>query len=100
MGYRFEAGTVFVSNNFHINANNAEYPEATRFNPERFPPYEAVANVRFMNQHVMDVLQGHIGWGSGRRICAGWNVGWKNMFITFSRLLYCFDFYEDPVLAL
>jgi len=50
-----------------------------------------------MNDHVLDVLQGHYGWGVGRRVCVGWNVGWKNMFITFSRMLYCFDFIEDPV---
>src|SRR5271170_6911941 len=52
-----------------------------------------------MNEHVQDVLQGHLGFGSGRRVCVGWNVGWKNMFIVFSRLLYCFDFIEDPVLS-
>jgi hypothetical protein len=50
-----------------------------------------------MNEHVKDPLQGQLGFGSGRRVCVGWNVGWKNMFIVFSRLLYCFDFIEDPV---
>lgn len=35
-GYRFEAGTVFVSNNHHINSNDAEYHDAKRFNPERY----------------------------------------------------------------
>jgi hypothetical protein len=53
-----------------------------------------------MNEHVLDVMEGHLGWGSGRRVCVGWNVGWKNMFITFSRMLYCFDFIEDPVMSL
>jgi len=56
-------------------------------------------NDRFMNEHVKDVLQGHLGWGAGRRVCVGWNVGLKNMFIVFSRLLYCFDFIEDPVIS-
>ena len=62
--------------------------------------YGRYAYGRFMNEHVKDVLQGHLGWGSGRRLCVGWNVGWKNMFITFSRMLYCFDFVEDPVTPL
>jgi len=88
-GYHMEAGTVVLSNNFHITTNDKEYPEARRFNPERF-----------MNDHVKDVLEGHLGWGSGRRVCIGWNVGWKNMFIVFSRLLYCFEFIEDPVFPL
>jgi len=102
MGYRMEAGTVVTSNNFHISTSESEYPEPRRFNPERYFPIlftftDRGLIFRFMNEYVKDVLQGHLGWGSGRRICVGWNVGWKNMFITFSRLLYCFDFIEDPV---
>jgi hypothetical protein len=31
-----EAGTVVLSNNFHIACNNDEFPEARRFNPERY----------------------------------------------------------------
>lgn len=27
----------------------------------------------------------------------GWNIAHRNMFIVFARLLYCFDFFEDPV---
>jgi len=84
-GYRLKAGTVVTSNNYHICTNPKEYPEPRRFNPERF-----------LDEHVKDVLQGHTGWGSGRRVCPGWNVGYKNMFIVFSRLLYCFEFIEDP----
>jgi hypothetical protein len=52
-----------------------------------------------MNEHVKDVLEGHTGFGMGRRVCVGWNVGYKNMFIVFSRLLYCLDFIEDPVVT-
>jgi cytochrome P450 len=36
MGYRFEAGTVFTSNSWHIAQNEAEYKDATVFNPERY----------------------------------------------------------------
>ena len=84
-GYRFQAGTVFISNHFHIATNPEEHFEPRRFNPQRY-----------MNEHVKDMFEGQLGFGSGRRICVGWNVGWKNMFIVFSRLLYCFDFGEDP----
>jgi cytochrome P450 len=35
-GYRMEAGTVFVSNNYHIATSEAEYPDARRFIPERY----------------------------------------------------------------
>jgi cytochrome P450 len=96
-GYHMEAGTVVLSNNYYITTNDAEYPHARRFDPERYQSPNTLTYCRFMNEHVKDVLQGHLGWGSGRRVCIGWNVGWKNMFIVFSRLLYCFDFIEDPV---
>ena len=33
----------------------------------------------------------------GRRVCVGWNVAHRNMFIVFARILYCFDFFEDAV---
>jgi cytochrome P450 len=92
---------VFTSNSWHISQSDEEYKDATTFNPERYALlYNILTISRFMNENVKDVLQGHLGWGSGRRLCVGWNVGWKNMFITFSRMLYCFDFIEDPVLPL
>jgi cytochrome P450 len=91
-----EAGTVVLSNNWHIASNDKEFPEARRFNPERWASHWGDLS-RFMNEHVKDPLQGQLGFGSGRRVCVGWNVGWKNMFIVFSRLLYCFDFIEDSV---
>jgi hypothetical protein len=36
----------------------------------------------------------------GRRVCVGWNVGLRNMYMVFSRLLYCFDFIQDSVCLL
>lgn len=37
-----------------------------------------------------------IGTILGRRICPGAHLGTRNMFIAFSRLLYCFNFQEVP----
>lgn len=97
-GYRFEKGTIFSWNSWHISLNSQEYEDPLMFKPERY-----------MNEHVWDPLEGNWGFGAGiarsvsaliplgRRVCVGYNVAVRNMFMVFSRLLYCFDFLEDPV---
>jgi len=85
-GYSFEKGTLFTWNSWHISLSSKEYENPSSFVPERY-----------MNEHVYDTLQGHWGFGAGRRACVGYHVAARNMFIVFSRLLYCFDFFEDPV---
>ncbi|KAH7137038.1 cytochrome P450 [Dactylonectria estremocensis] len=83
--YRFEKGTIFTWNAWGISHNEKEFKDNERFVPERF-----------MDENVYDVLKGQFGFGMGRRVCVGWQVGMRNMFIAFSRLLYCFDFVEVP----
>src|SRR5579859_4760937 len=69
-----------------IALNEKEYPDPLRYYPERF-----------LTKDLNNALQGHWGFGPGRRVCVGWNVGQQNMWIATARLLYCFDFIEDPV---
>ncbi|OBT97320.1 hypothetical protein VE01_04690 [Pseudogymnoascus verrucosus] len=83
--YRFEKGTVFTWNHYGISHDEQEYKNNQVFDPDRF-----------LNEDLNDMLKGHWGFGMGRRVCVGWHVGSRNMFISFSRLLYCFDFAEDP----
>ena len=99
-GYKFPAGTVFTWNAWAISLSEKEYDEPLKFKPERF-----------LNKDLNNALQGHWAFGpgtpppplrietyfAGRRVCVGWNVGQQNMFIATARLLYCFDFMEDPV---
>ncbi|KAI1611780.1 cytochrome P450 [Exophiala viscosa] len=83
--YKFEKGTIFSYNNFGICHNEDEFTNNEKFLPERF-----------LNDDLQDMLKGHLGFGAGRRICPGWHLGTRNMFIAFSRLLYCFNFKEVP----
>ncbi len=85
-GYRFPAGTVVTINNWAISLNPNEYDNPTEFNPDRF-----------MNEDLWNPTKGHYGYGAGRRTCAGFKVAQNSMFIFFSRFIYCFDVYEDPV---
>lgn len=84
-GYKFPAGTVFTWNAYAIALNPDEYDQPERFWPERF-----------MNDDLNSPLKGHYAFGAGRRICAGYNVGETNVWIVAARLLYCFDFKENP----
>ncbi|KAL6408626.1 putative cytochrome p450 protein [Ilyonectria robusta] len=83
--YKFEKGTIFTWNAWGISHSENEFKDNERFVPERF-----------MDENVYDVLKGQFGFGMGRRVCVGWQVGMRNMFIAFSRLLYCYDFAEIP----
>ncbi|KAG4416210.1 hypothetical protein IFR04_010667 [Cadophora malorum] len=80
-GYKFPAGTLFTWNNMAVSLSPDEYEDPHRFWPERF-----------LNADLDNVLKGHWGFGPGRRVCSGYNVGQANVWIAFSRLLYCFDF--------
>jgi cytochrome P450 len=89
--YYFPRGTLFTWNAWAIVQNPLEYKDPERFWPERF-----------LDEHVGDILHGIWGFGAGRRgnygyerslmiVCAGYQVAARNLFITISRLLYCFD---------
>ncbi|KAK7704009.1 hypothetical protein SLS57_010663 [Botryosphaeria dothidea] len=84
-GYRFPAGTVFTWNAWALALDSEEYPEPERFWPDRF-----------LNEDLNNPMKGHWGFGPGRRVCVGWNVGEMNVWIAIARLLYCFDFEQDP----
>ncbi|KAF2195947.1 cytochrome P450 [Delitschia confertaspora ATCC 74209] len=84
-GYRFPAGTVFVWNAWSIALDEREYEQPERFMPERF-----------LNEDLEKPLKGHWGFGDGRRVCVGWQVGDSNVWLAFARLLYCFDMKEVP----
>ena len=52
MGYRFEAGTVFTSNSWHIAQNEAEYKDAKVYNPERYTSLPPSPSSSFIFQKV------------------------------------------------
>ncbi|KEF61521.1 uncharacterized protein A1O9_03088 [Exophiala aquamarina CBS 119918] len=82
----FEKGTVFSYNHYGLSHDGKEFPDQ----------HDAFVPERFLNDDLHDLLKGHLGFGAGRRICPGAHLATRNMFIAFSRLLYCFDFCEVP----
>lgn len=80
-GYYFPEGTAFTWNAWAISQNPEEYEDPARFWPERY-----------LNEHIDNPLYGVWGFGVGRRVCAGYPLAARSLFISISRLLYCFDF--------
>ncbi|KAF2258227.1 cytochrome P450 [Lojkania enalia] len=92
-GYRFPANTIFTWNNWGIALSEKEYRDPLRFWPERWldPEIQGVDP-----KTLEDPLNGHWSFGAGRRVCTGYHVGDTNVWLAAARLLYCFDFEENP----
>ncbi|KAF2192959.1 cytochrome P450 [Zopfia rhizophila CBS 207.26] len=102
-GYRFPAGTIFTWNNWTIALSEKEYKDPLRFWPERWlnPEIQGFSATEeegeeWQRKMVEDPLSGHWSFGAGRRVCAGYHVGDTNVWIAAVRMLYCFDFEENP----
>lgn len=82
-GYHFPKGTSFVINHASISENPEYYDDPLCFKPERW-----------LDGHEMDMAAGSWQFGAGRRLCVGYKLAQKSIFINLSRLFYCFDFEE------
>lgn len=54
-------------------------------------------SVPVSRKHISEKTDQEADQVSGRRVCAGYNVGETNVWVVAARLLYCFDFTENPV---
>lgn len=77
-GYRFPAGLSFVLNEASI-TQDCEDPETLK--PERW-----------LDGNEMNVVHGIWQFGGGRRICVGYRIAQRGLFINFARMAMCFDF--------
>lgn len=77
-GYHFPVGVGFVINEIAV-CRECEDPDD--FKPERW-----------LNGHEMDAAHGLWQFGGGRRICVGYRLAQRSLFINMARLVYCFDF--------
>ncbi|KAK3945718.1 cytochrome P450, partial [Diplogelasinospora grovesii] len=101
-GYRFPAGTEFLVNSVAVCGNPQDYDRAAEFRPERW--------LQTKGKTGKEEEEGSAGGGGGgdgagveqdlwqfafsggRRMCVGYKLAQKELFIAFARLLYCFDF--------
>jgi len=82
-GYRFPPGTEFLVNTIAVCRNG--YDRSDEFRPERWlEGKEPGSGVE------QDLWQ--FAFNGGRRMCVGYKLAQKELFIAFARLLYCFNF--------
>lgn len=77
-GYHFPAGIGFVINEVAV-GNECDSPDD--FIPERW-----------LDGHETDIAHGLWQFGGGRRICVGYRLAQRSLFLNISRLIQCFDF--------
>lgn len=77
-GLRFPAGTGFVINGIAV-CKECEDPE--EFMPERW-----------MDGHETDIAHGLWQFGGGRRLCVGYRLAQRSLFINIARLVQCIDY--------
>ncbi|KEF56421.1 uncharacterized protein A1O9_08002 [Exophiala aquamarina CBS 119918] len=79
--YHFPKGTNFIINHVSIANDKTLYPNPQEFQPERW-----------LDGREAEIWNGSWQFGHGRRICVGYRLAQKSLFITLARLIYCFDF--------
>lgn len=77
-GYVFPAGTGFVINGVAVGNG---FGEADQFKPERR-----------LDGHEFHVTNGLWAFGGGRRICVGYRLAHRGLFLNITRLTFCYDF--------
>ncbi|KAI8945648.1 cytochrome P450 [Xylaria longipes] len=89
-GYKFPRGTEFLVNTIGVCTNG--FDEADSFKPERWlGDKDGKPNDTRSDGGVQQNLW-QFAFNAGRRSCVGYKLAQKEMFIAFSRLVYCFDF--------
>lgn len=88
-GYFIPKGTTVVGNPWSIHRDEETYPEPEKFLPERFIDFNHSPPSLIGTQWSPEL--GHHAFGFGRRMCPGLHLANKSLFITFTRLLWCFS---------
>ena len=76
-GHFIPAGTNFLINSIGL---SSEFKDPNEFQPERWISGAGAGKT-----------PNFWGFGGGRRICVGWKVAEQALFISYARLLYCFE---------
>ncbi|KAL8293231.1 hypothetical protein RQP46_000925 [Phenoliferia psychrophenolica] len=79
------AGCQIIGNHWSISRDPAVFPDPDEFRPERWL-------VDGLVERGLRTDINHVGFGFGRRICAGKNLADRSLFINCSLLLWAFDF--------
>ncbi|KAJ6589401.1 cytochrome P450 [Mycena capillaripes] len=86
--------TVIILNCWTIHHNEERYPDAYTFNPDRYlgDDLSSSASAKLRDPMKRD----HWTFGAGRRICPGFAVAERELWLAISGLLWAFNFKDVP----
>ncbi|KIY43101.1 cytochrome P450 [Fistulina hepatica ATCC 64428] len=87
-GYLIPKGATIIPNVWAMNRDPDLFPDFDNFRPERFLDETGQVDTAPADTHEM----GHVTYGFGRRICAGYNFANQVLFIQIAMLLWAFNF--------
>lgn len=93
-GHYIPKGTVVVLNTYGMHHDPQRYPDPLAFNPERYLDhlYSTNDSANLADPYERD----HWMFGAGRRICPGILVAEREIWLTISRMLWCFRMEQIP----
>ena len=74
-----------IANAHSIHRDARIYPDPDKFKPERFIRDGQLVGVPHADR-------GHFGFGWGRRVCPGFAIAERSLYIVIARCLWAFDF--------
>ncbi|KAF7790536.1 hypothetical protein EIP86_001492 [Pleurotus ostreatoroseus] len=83
-GYFIPKGTLVLLNIWAINRDSDYFPDFDEFRPERYLDEREQLIEPMPNTHA----QGHMSYGTGRRMCVGKDLANQTLFIDFATLLW------------
>ncbi|KAJ7323006.1 cytochrome P450 [Mycena albidolilacea] len=90
--------TVMILNCWTIHHNEDRYPDAFTFNPDRYLGDDLGSS---MSSKLRDPMKrDHWAFGAGRRICPGFAIAERELWISISSLLWAYNFEvvpEEPI---
>lgn len=87
-------GSTVILNIWGMHHDPQRWKEPETFQPERYEAFPALASA-YTTAAEWD-KRDHLGYGAGRRICAGIHLGERNLFIGVAKLLWAFEFTATP----
>ncbi|OAL36622.1 hypothetical protein AYO20_04238 [Fonsecaea nubica] len=89
MGYKIPAGAGIINNVWTINNDPERYNNPREFDPRRHDLAKTSGEFFGINSNTTE--RPHMNFGAGRRVCPGFHVAERGLFIAIVRMLWAFS---------